>query len=132
MEAEEKSVGKSVEKSVGTPVETSMETSAGTSMGTSVEKSVGTSVEKSVWTSVETSMGKSVETSMETSVGGCTIDVPKPPSIEDFTVLKPISRGAFGKVFLSRKKNNSKLYAVKVQLKNHVHLHLVHLHQLHE
>ncbi|KAM9489372.1 serine/threonine-protein kinase greatwall isoform 2-T2 [Clarias gariepinus] len=42
------------------------------------------------------------------------VDVPKPPSIEDFTVLKPISRGAFGKVFLARKNNNSKLYAVKV------------------
>ncbi|KAI4878314.1 hypothetical protein NFI96_017966 [Prochilodus magdalenae] len=43
-----------------------------------------------------------------------TVDVPKPPSIEDFVVLKPISRGAFGKVFLARKKSNSKLYAVKV------------------
>ncbi|KAF7708971.1 serine/threonine-protein kinase greatwall isoform X2 [Silurus meridionalis] len=42
------------------------------------------------------------------------VEVPKPPSIEDFVVLKPISRGAFGKVFLARKKNNSKLYAVKV------------------
>ncbi|XP_060778522.1 serine/threonine-protein kinase greatwall isoform X2 [Neoarius graeffei] len=42
------------------------------------------------------------------------VEVPKPPSIEDFMVLKPISRGAFGKVFLARKKNNSKLYAVKV------------------
>ncbi|XP_060725528.1 serine/threonine-protein kinase greatwall isoform X2 [Tachysurus vachellii] len=93
MEAEEKSVGKCVE--------------------TSVETSVRTSVETSVGTSVETSVGTSVQTSVETS-GVCSIEVPKPPSIEDFTVLKPISRGAFGKVFLSRKKNNSKLYAVKV------------------
>ncbi|XP_058246582.1 serine/threonine-protein kinase greatwall isoform X2 [Hemibagrus wyckioides] len=52
---------------------------------------------------------KSVSVAASTSV-----EVPKPPSIEDFTVLKPISRGAFGKVFLARKKNNSKLYAVKV------------------
>ncbi|XP_047666802.1 serine/threonine-protein kinase greatwall isoform X3 [Tachysurus fulvidraco] len=108
------SVGTSMETSVGTSVETSVGTSVETSVGTSVETSVGTSVETSVGTSVETSVG----TSVETSVGGCTIDVPKPPSIEDFTVLKPISRGAFGKVFLSRKKNNSKLYAVKVVKKS--------------
>ncbi|XP_059380298.1 serine/threonine-protein kinase greatwall [Carassius carassius] len=38
----------------------------------------------------------------------------KAPSIEDFALVKPISRGAFGKVYLARKKCNSKLYAVKV------------------
>ncbi|XP_051970271.1 serine/threonine-protein kinase greatwall isoform X2 [Xyrauchen texanus] len=38
----------------------------------------------------------------------------KAPSIEDFVVVKPISRGAFGKVYLARKKCNSKLYAIKV------------------
>lgn len=42
------------------------------------------------------------------------VAVPQPPSIEDFTVLKPISRGAFGKVYLARKKCNSRLYAIKV------------------
>lgn len=41
-------------------------------------------------------------------------DTPKPPSIDDFIVLKPISRGAFGKVYLARKKRNARLYAVKV------------------
>lgn len=41
-------------------------------------------------------------------------DFPKPPSIEDFVVLKPISRGAFGKVYLARKKCNARLYAIKV------------------
>lgn len=41
-------------------------------------------------------------------------DTPKPPSIEDFIVLKPISRGAFGKVYLARKKCNARLYAIKV------------------
>uniref|UniRef100_A0A8D0HEL7 Serine/threonine-protein kinase greatwall n=1 Tax=Sphenodon punctatus TaxID=8508 RepID=A0A8D0HEL7_SPHPU len=40
------------------------------------------------------------------------IAVPCPPSIEDFTIVKPISRGAFGKVYLGRK--GGKLYAVKV------------------
>lgn len=45
------------------------------------------------------------------------MEVPKPPSIEDFLVLKPISRGAFGKVYLARKKCNSRLYAIKVMRK---------------
>ncbi|CAL8294020.1 unnamed protein product [Lota lota] len=43
----------------------------------------------------------------------------KPASIEDFTILKPISRGAFGKVYLARKKNkpSAQLYAIKVMKK---------------
>uniref|UniRef100_A0A673XT27 Serine/threonine-protein kinase greatwall n=1 Tax=Salmo trutta TaxID=8032 RepID=A0A673XT27_SALTR len=41
-------------------------------------------------------------------------DIPKPASIEDFVVLKPISRGAFGKVYLARKKSNARLYAIKM------------------
>ncbi|CAL1597273.1 unnamed protein product [Knipowitschia caucasica] len=45
------------------------------------------------------------------------VEVPKPPSIEDFVVLKPISRGAFGKVYLARKKCNARLYAIKVMSK---------------
>ncbi|XP_073344530.1 serine/threonine-protein kinase greatwall [Pagrus major] len=45
------------------------------------------------------------------------VDIPKPPSIEDFTVLKPVSRGAFGKVYLARKKCNARLYAIKVMKK---------------
>lgn len=40
------------------------------------------------------------------------VAVPRPPSIEDFAIVKPISRGAFGKVYLGRK--GEKLYAVKV------------------
>ncbi|KAM4687422.1 serine/threonine-protein kinase greatwall isoform 2-T2 [Discoglossus pictus] len=43
--------------------------------------------------------------------------VPHPPSIEDFSIIKPISRGAFGKVYLARRKNNSscsQLFAIKV------------------
>ncbi|XP_077160725.1 serine/threonine-protein kinase greatwall [Paroedura picta] len=43
---------------------------------------------------------------------GRRVAVPRPPSIEDFTIVKPISRGAFGKVYLGRK--GGKLYAVKV------------------
>ncbi|XP_035474549.1 serine/threonine-protein kinase greatwall isoform X2 [Scophthalmus maximus] len=46
-----------------------------------------------------------------------TAEVPKAPSIEDFAVLKPVSRGAFGKVYLARKKCNARLYAIKVMKK---------------
>lgn len=46
-----------------------------------------------------------------------TVEVPKPPSIDDFVVLKPISRGAFGKVYLARKRCNARLYAIKVMKK---------------
>ncbi|CAL8090862.1 unnamed protein product [Calicophoron daubneyi] len=38
----------------------------------------------------------------------------KAPSISDFQLIKPISRGAFGKVFLARKLGDEKLYAVKI------------------
>ena len=43
-------------------------------------------------------------------------DPRKPASIDDFMILKPISRGAFGKVYLARKKckPNAQLYAIKV------------------
>ncbi|XP_021096134.1 serine/threonine-protein kinase greatwall isoform X2 [Heterocephalus glaber] len=40
------------------------------------------------------------------------VPVPRPPSIEEFTIVKPISRGAFGKVYLGQK--GGRLYAVKV------------------
>ena len=35
------------------------------------------------------------------------------PTIEDFLILKPISRGAYGKVFLGRKKESKNVYAIK-------------------
>ncbi|XP_018566586.1 serine/threonine-protein kinase greatwall [Anoplophora glabripennis] len=42
----------------------------------------------------------------------------KPPEIHDFCIIKPISRGAFGKVFLGCKKNNMDvMYAIKVMKK---------------
>ncbi|XP_045109648.1 serine/threonine-protein kinase greatwall-like isoform X2 [Portunus trituberculatus] len=45
----------------------------------------------------------------------------KMPKIEDFQFLKPISRGAFGKVFLGCKKENpSQLYAIKVVKKSDI------------
>lgn len=39
----------------------------------------------------------------------------QPPSIKDFAIIKPISRGAFGKVFLGYKIADAKnLFAIKV------------------
>ncbi|KAJ8298650.1 hypothetical protein KUTeg_022710 [Tegillarca granosa] len=44
---------------------------------------------------------------------------PAPPTIEDFQILKPISKGAFGKVFLGCKKQApEKLYAIKAMKKD--------------
>lgn len=40
------------------------------------------------------------------------------PSIDDFDILKPISRGAFGKVYLARKCATQDLYAIKVLKKD--------------
>ncbi|KAJ2736163.1 hypothetical protein H4R23_002064 [Coemansia sp. Cherry 401B] len=39
------------------------------------------------------------------------------PSIEDFDFVKPISRGAFGRVYLTRKKATQDLFAIKVMRK---------------
>lgn len=35
-------------------------------------------------------------------------------SIDDFDIIKPISRGAYGKVFLARKRTTGDLFAIKV------------------
>lgn len=39
---------------------------------------------------------------------------PIPPSIKDFEIIKPISKGAFGSVYLSKKKTTGEYYAIKV------------------
>ena len=38
-------------------------------------------------------------------------------SIQDFELVKPISKGAYGRVFLARKKNTGDIYAIKVMNK---------------
>ncbi|CAD7084196.1 unnamed protein product [Hermetia illucens] len=44
---------------------------------------------------------------------------PRLPTIKDFAIVKPISRGAFGKVFLGYKNNDpNKFYAIKVMRKS--------------
>jgi len=35
-------------------------------------------------------------------------------SIDDFEIMKPISRGAFGRVFLAKKRTTGDLFAIKV------------------
>ena len=39
------------------------------------------------------------------------------PNIQDFEIIKPISRGAFGQVYLARKKISSRLFALKAMKK---------------
>ncbi|KAJ2222130.1 hypothetical protein IWW45_008691, partial [Coemansia sp. RSA 485] len=46
-----------------------------------------------------------------------TTKVQRMPSIEEFDFIKPISRGAFGRVYLTRKKATKDLYAIKVMRK---------------
>lgn len=41
-----------------------------------------------------------------------------PPSIKDFEIIKPISKGAFGSVYLSKKRTTGGLFAVKVLKKS--------------
>lgn len=55
------------------------------------------------------------------------VESTKPPDIQDFSVIKPISRGAFGKVYLGCKKNNTdQLYAIKVMKKSEmIHKNMV-------
>lgn len=42
----------------------------------------------------------------------------QPPSIKDFEVVKPISRGAFGSVYLAKKKSTGEYFAIKVLRKS--------------
>lgn len=67
------------------------------------------------WTAMEPPGGSEEEGGRDGAAGECVdrISVPRPPSIEEFTIVKPISRGAFGKVYLGQK--SGKLYAVKVR-----------------
>lgn len=37
-------------------------------------------------------------------------------TIDDFEIIKPISRGAFGRVFLAKKRTTGDLFAIKVSI----------------
>ncbi|GJQ99577.1 probable serine/threonine protein kinase IREH1 isoform X2 [Tanacetum coccineum] len=48
-------------------------------------------------------------------------------SIDDFEIIKPISRGAFGRVFLAKKRTTGDLFAIKVLALEYLHsLRVVH------
>ena len=66
---------------------------------------------------MEPTAGSEMESGGGAATGECVtrIPVPRPPSIEEFTIVKPISRGAYGKVYLGQK--GDRLYAVKVRVK---------------
>lgn len=55
----------------------------------------------------------------------------KAPCINEFAIIKPISRGAFGKVYLAYKlTDKNKLYAVKVGRTMLLSLWLYHIRQI--
>lgn len=46
--------------------------------------------------------------------------MPNKPSIQDYSILKPISRGGYGRVYLASKKTTGDLYAIKVIKKDDI------------
>ena len=61
---------------------------------------------------IKTPMGSSTSISNLASYGQSSTRIN--PSIKDYDVLKPISKGAFGSVYLARKKQSSDYFAIKV------------------
>lgn len=62
---------------------------------------------------------KQIDNSIFNTIGKLVNCTAKVPEIQDFKIVKPISRGAFGKVFLGYKKTNpEQMYAIKVMKKN--------------
>ncbi|XP_011502654.1 PREDICTED: serine/threonine-protein kinase greatwall [Ceratosolen solmsi marchali] len=66
-----------------------------------------------------TSEFKHIDNSIFNTISKIVNRTAKVPEIQDFKIVKPISRGAFGKVFLGYKKTNpDHIYAIKVMKKN--------------
>ncbi|KAI8994838.1 hypothetical protein BDB01DRAFT_846838 [Pilobolus umbonatus] len=63
----------------------------------------------SVGSGSSTPVGKSPMSPLPSSVSSR----PVPPSIKDFDIIKPISKGAFGSVFLAKKRVTGDYYAIK-------------------
>ncbi|OQR97946.1 protein kinase [Achlya hypogyna] len=64
---------------------------------------------------------KSLENNLENNVMSRPVPLGPPRiSIQDFDIIKPISKGAFGRVYLARKKTTGDQYAIKVLAKEHV------------
>ncbi|XP_043254931.1 serine/threonine-protein kinase greatwall [Colletes gigas] len=67
----------------------------------------------------QTSSNRQIDNSIFNTISKIVNPTAKVPEIQDFKIVKPISRGAFGKVFLGFKKSNpDKVYAIKVMKKN--------------
>lgn len=67
----------------------------------------------------QTSVNRQIDNSIFNTISKIVNPAAKVPEIQDFKIVKPISRGAFGKVFLGYKKSNpEKVYAIKVMRKN--------------
>ncbi|XP_053985150.1 serine/threonine-protein kinase greatwall [Hylaeus volcanicus] len=67
----------------------------------------------------QTSTSRQIDNSIFNTISKIVNPAAKVPEIQDFKIVKPISRGAFGKVFLGFKKSNpDKIYAIKVMKKN--------------
>ncbi|XP_078035084.1 serine/threonine-protein kinase greatwall isoform X1 [Augochlora pura] len=72
-----------------------------------------------VCTPQQASNGRQIDNSIFNTISKIVNPTAKVPEIQDFKIVKPISRGAFGKVFLGYKKSNpEKVYAIKVMKKN--------------
>ncbi|RHZ09558.1 hypothetical protein DYB31_002482, partial [Aphanomyces astaci] len=52
--------------------------------------------------------------------GGLHLTLPNVDDRSDFDIIKPISKGAYGKVYLAKKKTTGDQYAIKVLAKEHV------------
>ncbi|XP_024935952.1 serine/threonine-protein kinase greatwall [Cephus cinctus] len=80
------------------------------------ESRILTGVER---TPQHTSLSKKIDNSIFNTISKIVNPATKVPEIQDFKIVKPISRGAFGKVFLGYKKTNpEQVYAIKVMKKN--------------
>nr|XP_033338974.1 serine/threonine-protein kinase greatwall-like [Megalopta genalis] len=72
-----------------------------------------------VCTPQQASTSRQIDNSIFNTVSKIVNPAAKVPEIQDFKIVKPISRGAFGKVFLGYNKSNpEKVYAIKVMKKN--------------
>ncbi len=83
----------------------------------------GAKTAKAVGTPVSPSSGSLSLFSALLRFGGGGVSTPsqllkkKIPSINDFEIIKPVSKGAFGKVYVARKRTTRDLYAIKVMKK---------------
>ncbi|XP_076164523.1 serine/threonine-protein kinase greatwall [Ptiloglossa arizonensis] len=95
-------------------IETDDENSCGNYNGTEIEREIP----YGECTPQQSSTSRQIDNSIFNTISKIVNPTAKVPEIQDFKIVKPISRGAFGKVFLGFKKSNpDKVYAIKVMKK---------------